>query len=210
MYFKASFQIWTIVCFVRGPPDPNRSTRKRNAQNERAPSANLFSDRPQRGRINGGGFLKNCAMAIVLFISAVLKHSFLISQFWGPVPLMRWNTLGATPTAPNMVIEKFPKLCTASSCGLSPKSCSQWQLRNTNGKVHRAVALSVGNFPKSVRNCLRAFVLQCLITCNRNRQLAEEKSPRSFSDVFGLRIGYSSGVLHFFGLLLNKDQTEVC
>ena len=32
------------------------------------------SDRPKWGRINGGGFLKNCAMANVLFISAVLMH----------------------------------------------------------------------------------------------------------------------------------------
>ena len=90
------------------------------------------SAHPKRGRINGGGFLKNCAMATVLFISAVLKHFLKISQFWGPVPLMRWNTLGATPTAQNTVIEKFPKLCTASSCGLSPKSCNQVEVQLCN------------------------------------------------------------------------------
>ena len=35
-------------------------------------------------------------------------------------------------TMTNTVIEKFPKLCTASSCGLSPKSCNQVEVQLCN------------------------------------------------------------------------------
>ena len=45
---------------------------------------------------------------------------------------MRWKTLGATPTAQKTVIEKFPKLCTSSSCGPPPKSRNQVELQLCN------------------------------------------------------------------------------
>ena len=38
------------------------------------------------------------------FISIFLR----ISPVWGPVPLMRWNTHGATPTPQNTVIDRSP------------------------------------------------------------------------------------------------------
>ena len=149
-------------------------------------------------------------MATVLFIFVVLKHFLKISKFWGPVPLMRWNTLGATPTAQNIVIEKFSKLCTASSCGLSPKSfnqvevqlCNHWQTQI--GKCIGQSHTPWGTFlTKSVRNCLEPFLLQCLIICNQNPQAVGNCLRKSPQGVFlmclgsGVRIGYTSDVLHF-------------
>ena len=132
---------------------------------------------------------------------------------------MRWNTLGATPTAPNTVIEKFPKLCTASSCGLSPKSYNQVEVQLWNhGQTQ------MGKCTGQSHTLWRTFLSQSATAWNplfcsvwslateilRQPPTALGKSPKEFFwCVWAQDRIYLWGAT-FCSLLLNKDQTEVC
>ena len=122
--------VWTILVQhtfrqCRGHTPMVRIQRKKFTRTSPKSWEDKFlSDRPKMGRINGGGFLKNSAMATVLFIPQ-FKSIFEHFPILGACASNEMEYIGATPTAQNAVIEKFPKLCTASSCGLSPKSCNQ-------------------------------------------------------------------------------------